>query len=171
MTDLLLARPKSPALGSSLPRPPAQRRKRWVAIVAGVAVVAACLGYLLINAAQTNARYDRALHTLGTTRATTRVVSRDLAKARFDLRLVTQQVGSDTTALSQDTSQLEGAESALGAAQAHVAQQASLLTALHTCLGGVEQALNALAVGSQGKAAASLNSVSGSCSAAVNASG
>ncbi len=73
--------------------------------------------------------------------------------------------------MNQDTSQLQGAESALSAAQAHVAQQASLLTALHTCLGGVEQALNALAVGSQGKAAASLYAVSASCSTAVSASG
>jgi uncharacterized protein YegL len=142
-----------------------------LAIVTAVAVVAACLGYLLTDAAQANDRYDRALRTLETTRATSAVVARDLAKARFDLRLVTQQAGNDSTALNQDTSQLQGAESALSAAQAHVAQQASLLTALHTCLGGVEQALNALAVGSQAKAAASLYSVSASCSTAVNASG
>jgi hypothetical protein len=171
VTDLLLAQPRSPALESLPPPPPAQRRRRWVAVVAGVALVAGCLGYLLTDAAQANDRYDRALRTLGTTRATTAVVAVDLAKARFDLRLVTQQVGNDTTALNQDTSQLQGAESALSAAQAHVSQQASLLTALHTCLGGVEQALNALAVGSQGKAAASLYSVSASCATAVNASG
>lgn len=168
MTDLLLAQPRPPALE---PRPPARRHKRWVAVVAGGALVAACLGYLLTDAAQANNRYDRALHTLGTTRATTRVVAVDLAKAQFDLRLVTQQLGNDTTALNQDTSQLQGAESALSAAQAHVAQQASVLGALHTCLGGVEQALNALAVGSQAKAAASLHAVSASCSAAENASG
>lgn len=139
--------------------------------MAAFALVAACLGYLLINAAQANARYDRALHTLGATRATTAVVAQDLTKARFDLRVVTQQVGNDTTALNQDTSQLDGAKSALSAAQAHVAQQASLLSALHSCLGGVEQALNALAVGNQDKAAAALYSVSTSCSTAVNASG
>jgi hypothetical protein len=171
VTDLLLAQPRSPALESLPPPPLAQRRRRWVAVVAGVALVAGCLGYLLTDAAQANDRYDRALRTLGTTRATTAVVAVDLAKARFDLRLVTQQVGNDTTALNQDTSQLQGAESALSAVQAHVSQQASLLTALHTCLGGVEQALNALAVGSQGKAAASLYSVSASCATAVNASG
>jgi hypothetical protein len=171
VTDLLLARPGPPVVAPAPPQPPAQRRKRWVALVAGIAVAAACLGYLLTDASQANERYDRALHALGTTRATTGVVALDLAKARFDLRLVTQQAGNDATALNQDTSQLEGAQSALSAAEAHVAQQASLLTALHTCLGGVEQALNALAVGSQGKAAASLSAVSASCSAAVNASG
>jgi hypothetical protein len=142
-----------------------------VAVVASAAVLAACLGYLLSDAVQANHRYDRALHILGTTRATTAVVSHDLAQARVDLRLVTQQVGNDTTTLAQDTSQLEGARSALSAAQAHVFEQALLLGSLHTCLGGVERALNALAVGSQAKAAASLGAVSSSCAAAVNASG
>jgi hypothetical protein len=99
------------------------------------------------------------------------VVSRELATARTDLRLVTQQVGNDTTALAQDTSQLQGARSALSAAQAHVVAQASLLSSLHECLGGVEQALNALAVGNQSKAADALKWVSAPCSAAVSASG
>ena len=64
--------------------PPAERRKRRLAIVAGVAVVAACLGYLLTDAAQANDRYDRALRTLETTRRTTSaVVAADLAKARL----------------------------------------------------------------------------------------
>ena len=171
MTDVLLARPTSPTLEPSPPSPPPRRRKRWLAVAAGIAVVASCLGYLLTGAAQVNDHYDRSLQALGAARATTHVVAHDLATARSDLRLVTQQVGNDTTALNQDTSQLEGAKSALSAAQAHVAQQASLLTALHTCLGGVEQALNALAVGSPGKAAAALDSVSTSCSTTVSASG
>jgi hypothetical protein len=109
-----------------------------LAVFAGAAVLAACLGYLLSDAVQANHRYDRARHSLGTTRATTGVVSHDLAQARVDLRLVTQQVGNDTTTLAQDTSQLEGARSALSAAQTHVFEQALLLGSLHTCLGGVE---------------------------------
>ena len=94
-----------------------------------------------------------------------------VAAARVALHLVTHQVGSDTTTLAQDTSQLEGARSALSAAQAHVFEQASLLNSLRTCLGGVEQALNALAVGHQSKAAEALKWVASPCSAAVNASG
>jgi hypothetical protein len=142
-----------------------------VSATAGVVLLGSALGYLVSDAGQANHRYDRARHTLVVTRATTSVVSRDLAIARTDLNLVTQQVGSDTTALSQDTSELEGAQTALGAAQAHVSAQAVLLNSLHSCLGGVEQALNALAVGSQTKAAASLHAVSSTCSAAVNSSG
>jgi hypothetical protein len=142
-----------------------------VAIVASVALLGAALGYLLSDASDANHRYDHSRHLLGGTRAATTVVSRDLSAARFDLRLVTQQVGDDTTALAQDTSQLQGAQSALSAAQAHVYEQASLLNSLHTCLAGVEQALNALAVGSQSKAADALKWVATPCSSAVNASG
>jgi hypothetical protein len=91
--------------------------------------------------------------------------------ARTDLHLVTQQVGNDTTALAQDTSQLEGAKSALSSAQAHVFEQASLLNSLHQCLAGVEQALNALAVGNQVWAADALKWVTAPCSTAVKASG
>jgi hypothetical protein len=142
-----------------------------VPILACAVLLGAAVGYLLTNATQANDRYNTALRSLGVTHATSGVVSGELAKARTDLRLVTQQVGSDTTALSQDTSQLQGAQSALSAAQAHMAQQTSLLNSLHTCLGGVEQALNALAVGSQANAEGALHSVAASCSAAVDASG
>jgi hypothetical protein len=168
---MLLAQPRPLALDPSPPRDRPQRRRRWVMLVACCALVGAGLGYLLFDAIQSNHQYDRARHTLGITRATTSVVSRDLAKARIDLKLVTEQVGNDSTALAQDTSQLEGAKSALSAAQAHVLEQTSLINSLHACLGGVEQALNALAVGSQTMAANALHSVSASCSAAVNASG
>jgi hypothetical protein len=142
-----------------------------VVLVASIALVGVALGTLLVDAAGTNHRYDHARHVLAVTRGATRVVARDLAAAQVDLHLVTQQVGSDTTTLAQDTSQLEGARSALNAAQAHVFEQASLLNSLHQCLGGVEQALNALAVGSQSKAADALKWVAAPCSAAVNASG
>jgi hypothetical protein len=131
----------------------------------------AALGYLLFDATQANHQFDGARLTLGVTRATTGVVSQNLADAQADLRLVTQQMGDDITTLAQDTSELEGTRSALSAAQVHVIAQAALLNSLHACLGGVEQALNALAVGSQARAVDALHSVSASCAAAVHASG
>ncbi len=159
---------------ATLPRiehSPSSRRRQWAVLVASIALLGLVVGCLLFDAAQANHRYDHARHVLAVTRGTTGVVARDLAVARTDLHLVTQQVGNDTTALAQDTSQLEGARSALSSAQAHVFEQASLLNSLHQCLGGVEQALNALAVGNQSKAADSLKWVTAPCSAAVNASG
>lgn len=174
LTDVRLAE-RRPA--ASLPEPPRaephrpSRARRWMVLVLSVALFGGAIGCLLVDAARTNHRYDHTRHVLAVTRGTTGVVARDLAAARKDLQLVTQQVGNDTTALAQDTSQLQGARSALTAAQAHVFEQASLLNSLHTCLAGVEQALNALAVGNQSKAADALKWVSTPCSAAVNASG
>ncbi len=168
---MLLAQPRPPALLPAPPRGGPRRRRVWVAALVCAALLGAGLGYVLFDAIQSNHQFDAARHTLGLTRTTTDVVSQELVKARGELRLVTRQVGDDTTALAQDTLQLEGARSALSAAQAHVLEQASLLNSLHVCLGGVEQALNALAVGSQAKAAGALHSVSSSCAAAVNASG
>ena len=142
-----------------------------MAAVALIALFGAALGYLVSDATQANHRYDHARHLLAVTRTTTGVVSRELAAARTDLDLVTQQVGDDSTALAQDTSQLQGARAALSAAQAHVFEQASLLHSLDTCLAGVEQALNALAVNHRTKAADALKWVATPCATAVKASG
>jgi hypothetical protein len=174
VTDVLLAERRPDEVPDAPPRSersPRRRRRHWVVLFASIALVAVALGSLLFDATQANHRYDRARHLLRVTRATTVVVARDLAAARIDLHLVTQQVGTDSNALTQDTSQLEGARSALSAAQAHVSEQASLLNALHGCLAGVEQALNALAVGNKSKAADALKFVAAPCSTAVNASG
>jgi hypothetical protein len=143
----------------------------WAVPLALVALVAAAAGYLLHDAAQANHRYDWARVSLSTTRRHAAAVSQELAQARTELGLLTRRVGSDATALSQDASALQGARAALDAAQAHASQQATLLSSLHTCLGGVEQALNALAVANQPRAMLALNSVAQSCSAAVAASG
>ena len=174
MTELLVAErrpaelhPTPPRIGHRRP----SRRQRWAVLFASVALLGLLVGFLLIDAARANHRYDHARHVLAVTRGTTGVVAHDLALARTDLHLVTQQVGNDTTALAQDTSQLEGAKSALTSAQAHVFEQASLLNSLHQCLAGVEQALNALAVGNQVWAADALKWVTAPCSTAVKASG
>ena len=46
-----------------------------------------------------------------------------------------------------------------------------MITSLQACLGGVEQALNALAVNDQLRAFALLESVSSSCTTAADSSG
>jgi hypothetical protein len=175
VTDVLVADRSSASSLTVPPRaesgPPSRGRRRRLVVAVALALIGAALGSLLFDAIQTNHRYDHARHVLAVTRGTTGVVSRELAAARRDLHLVTEQVGNDSTALAQDTSQLEGARSALSSAQAHVFEQASLLNSLHECLGGVEQALNALAVGNQSKAADALKWVTAPCSAAVNAGG
>ena len=129
------------------------------------------LGYLIPDQLQARDQYAQARTALGVTERQTHTVSAELDDIRRDLSILETQVGSDTTALSQDTAQLLGVRTSLAAAQSHVSQQASLISSLHTCLGGVERALNALAVKNQPDAIAALNAVSASCTAAEAASG
>jgi hypothetical protein len=170
MTSLLETDPCS-STTETVRRPRLSRRTRWVVGIAAGALFAAALGYLIADQEQAHDRYGRAQTALGVTRHRTHTTSAQLAEVRRDLSLVETQVGSDTTALNQDAAQLLGAQTSLAAAQSHVTQQASLINSLQTCLIGVEQALNALAVGKQANAIAALNAVSKSCTAAEAASG
>lgn len=144
------------------------RSAKWVGAVAAAAVFGCALGYLVNDEGSANDRYDRSRASLDVTRRNVATVSQELAVARRDLALVTAQVGSDSTALAQDQSQLQAARTALIAAQAHVSQQSSQIGSLHTCLGGVEQALNALAVNQKSNAIFALNAVESSCTQATS---
>jgi hypothetical protein len=170
MTSLLETH-HGPPLTEPTRRPRPSRRTRWVVAIAAGALFAAVLGALVADQVRAHDQYGRAQTALGVTRQRTHTVSAQLAEVRRDLSVLNAQVGSDNTALSQDSSQLLGAQTSLAAAQSHVTQQASLISSLQTCLVGVEQALNALAVGKQGNAIAALNSVSLSCTAAEASSG
>jgi hypothetical protein len=143
------------------------RRVWWVTVVVLAIVFGCALGYLVNDQVEANDRYDRSRAALEITRRNTATADQNLAVARRELAVVTSQVGSDSTALAQDKSQLEAAEAALTAARAHVSQQTSQIGSLDTCLGGVEQALNALAVGSPTNALLALGAVSTSCTQAT----
>jgi hypothetical protein len=147
------------------------RRLRWIVGTAAGALFVAALGYLVVDQVQTRHQFDRAQTALGVTRQRTHTVSTELTALRRDLSLLKTQVGNQSTALSQDASQLLGLQTSLAQAETHVTQQASLIGSLQTCLGGVEQALNALAVESVPAAVDALNGVAASCTAAESASG
>lgn len=161
-----------PSPPNELPAP--ARRRAWVrwtvGLVAG-AVFLAALGTLIPN--QVRARDDEATAhaALARTKEQTHTTSVELAEVSRDLGVIKTQVGSDTTALNQDSAQLLGAQTSLSAAQSHVSQQATLITSLQACLVGVEQALNELAIGKQAAAIAALNAVSSSCATAEDSSG
>jgi chromosome segregation ATPase len=143
-------------------------RVKWVAAAAFAVVFGCALAYLVNDEAQANARYDRSRASLRVTRGNVATATEQLAVARRELALVTAQVGSASTALNQDDSQLQAAQSALSAALAHVSHQTTQIGALHKCLGGVEQALNALAVNQQRKAILALSAVATSCTQATS---
>ena len=117
--------------------------------VAPCSVLVAVVGYLVADQIEQREQFDHSHAALTGTQHRISTVSAQLASLEHELLVLTDQVGSDTTAFDQATSQLKGAQTALEAAQANLTQQASLITSLQTCLGGVEQALNALSVNNQ----------------------
>ncbi len=130
------------------------------------ALFLSALGWLIDDQVQAHGQTDRAQTALAVTRHKTAGVKHQLAKLHHDVEVLATRVGSDTTAYGQEAAQLKAAQSELAETQVDVSQQTSRIAALHTCLGGVEQALNALAVGSQANAITALSSVSTSCTTA-----
>jgi hypothetical protein len=152
-------------------QPRLSRRAKWVLSLGAGAVFVAALGSLFADQVHVRDQYRRTHMALGVTQQRTHSVSAQLQELSRDFGVLKTQVGSDITALNQDSSQLLGAQTSLSAAQAHVTQQASLITSLQGCLVGVEQALNELAIGNRASAIAALNAVSASCTTAEASSG
>ena len=134
-------------------------------IVAG-ALFASTLGYLIGDQVSEHEHFDRTRTSLGITRHRTAGVVQDLALLRHDVAVLLAQVQNATTSLNQDTAEVKAAQSALAVVQGDVSQQSSRIGSLHACLGGVQQALNALAIDDQATAVSELNAVASSCSAA-----
>jgi chromosome segregation ATPase len=170
VTNLASVEPETGPLGPREIRRP-RPLKKWAAAIVALAVFAGALGYVVDNEVQVNTEFDQAHHTLDVTRSHIDVTSADLATVRRELDVVKDQVGAASTAFTQDTAQLQGVQRALASAQANVTHQTSTITDLNVCLGGVEQALNALAVGDQTHAIDALNAVAASCANAVASDG
>jgi uncharacterized protein involved in exopolysaccharide biosynthesis len=153
------------------PEPPQRVRTlvRWGVALAALALFFSALGWLIDDQINARDQASRAQAALGLTRHTTAQVAQELRKLRHDVEVLVTQVGSDSTAYAQDAAELKAAQSELATTEADVTQQTTRVTALHACLGGVEQALNALAVGNQASAIGELSSVATSCSTASGA--
>jgi small-conductance mechanosensitive channel len=135
------------------------------------ALLAAALGYVTGNERQANTEFDQTHYTLNVTTHRIDTALADLLTVRHELDVVNGQVSADSTALTQDTAQLQGVQKALSGAQAAVVHQTATIGDLQACLGGVEQALNALAVRDQAHAIDALDAVSTSCANAVTSDG
>jgi hypothetical protein len=150
------------------PRP---SRRTWMVALTSFALFAAALGYLVGNQVQVNTQFDQAHAALHLTRHQTTVVGSDLAAVSRDLSLLDAQVQTDTASLASDSTQLMSMQAALLQAQSTVSQQGSTITDLQSCLGGVEQSLNALSVGDQNKGLQALGAVASVCQNVASASG
>ncbi|MGD0392858.1 MAG: hypothetical protein ABSC41_09450 [Acidimicrobiales bacterium] len=165
--DLLDAEPDSGVTDA----PGGHRRRRWAIAALAVAVLAAAFGYLAGNEVQANTQFDQTHRSLAATQGRTHTVLSELSTVRRQLDALNGQVTVDSTALARDASQLQGVRKALTDAQVDVVHQTSTIGDLRICLGGVEQALNALAVADPDQAIDALDTVSSSCAQAVAANG
>ncbi len=129
------------------------------------------LGYLVGNEVQATAQFDQARHALQIRTGHIRVVLAQLAAVETHLQHVNGQASSDAATLSGDAAQLQSLQGQVSATQADVARQTSDIVDLQTCLGGVEEALNALAVADRSVALNALEAVTDSCQRAVAADG
>ena len=147
------------------------RGRRWILAAVAFVVLAGALGYLVGNEVQANTQFDQAHHSLDVTRIRIARVDVQLASVRRQLTGLQGQVTQDSATLAADTNKLNSAKVALADAEANNSRQNAVITDLDTCLGGVEEALNALSVGDQSHAVAALDAVSASCDSAVAADG
>jgi hypothetical protein len=146
---------------------PTRRVRRVLVVLAGVLLVSV-LYYLINDRATEQGRFDRASASLVVTRRQTADVNRDLALLRHDVAVLGSQVRAASASWRQELAQLQAAQSTLAVVQSDVSQQSSHISNLRFCLGGVQRALNALAVNKHTEAISALNSVALNCVAASN---
>jgi hypothetical protein len=154
----------------SSPRP-RRRSTPWLKLGVVAVLFLGLLACVVGNAVQANHRYDTARRSVLAMQVRLRFVKADLADAVHELEAADGQVASATTALNQEVAELTAARTALSGAQSHVSSQSTTIGALNSCLGGVEQALNALSVNDQHHAITALQAVMTSCQTAAGSSG
>ena len=146
-------------------------RREWVVGALACMVFATTICLVVVNETQINTDFAKTRYSLSLIQHHTDSISADLATIRHDLSVVKGQVGTDSVARVTDTSQLQKVQKVLASAQANVSHQTSLIGDLRSCLDGVEQASNALAVSDQSGAVNALNAGAQSCAAAQASSG
>jgi uncharacterized protein YlxW (UPF0749 family) len=150
----------------SRPRSGQRRWTVWVLAVIGAAILAALFGSLVDDHISEDQQFNRLHTTLETTHNRANDEATELSDLRHAVTALRSEVGTDTATWSQDTAELKSAYAAFVITQSDISQQSSRIDALHTCLGGVQRALNALATSDQASAVSALDSVSSSCSTA-----
>jgi hypothetical protein len=160
---------QTPVAEPLAPRRTRSRRAPLILLAAAGALFASVLGYLLEDQIAAYAHYEQTKGAVAATHHREARVGRDLAVLRRELTTVTKKIESDTATLGQDQAKLKAAQAALAGVQADVSQQSTVIGALQSCLAGVQQALNALAINDQAGAIADLTSVGSSCTAGTGA--
>jgi septal ring factor EnvC (AmiA/AmiB activator) len=153
------------------PPRPKKRRRGWLLGMASFVLFAGGLGYLVGNHIQSVTQFDQAHLAFTRTQHRLAVERTDLTSFRRELSQIDHQVHEAAADWATDTAQLQQIQSSLVQAEANVSHQGSDIAALQSCLGGVEQALNALSVGDEQTAVGALTKVASSCAGAVSSNG
>jgi len=161
---------QAPEVDDPSTRPP-KRLRLWIALIFGIALVGSALGVVAHDEVRTNTQFDRTHRSLDLSRHHLRTTLASLATVRQELDGVDVQVFLTDRELAQDAADLKSAQATLATARSDVSHQTTVISDLQTCLGGVQEALNALAVADQARAISALHSVSSSCSSVVATGG
>jgi len=137
-------------------------RRRWRLVTVYIVVVALLVVAVAVGVAA-NRQLGRTDDSLNAIRDQLRQTTTRVAAARAKLAAVTGETAAAGRTLETETSQLASDQAELAKAQSGVQAKGVSISELDTCLSGVEQALNQIAVGDQAGAAKTLDGVSGNC--------
>jgi septal ring factor EnvC (AmiA/AmiB activator) len=132
----------------------------------GLTAVVLIVTFLGISSLQARSQFRQTSARLAHTRATLRQTVSELQRARVSLAKTTAQGHATQETLARVNSQLSAARAQLSTDQRSLYIQGVSISAVDSCLAGVESALNEIALNDSSGAAASLNQVASSCQTA-----
>jgi len=160
--------PAGPALGSRRMtgrRAVARRRGRVAVIVTAALVAGSLLTLGIVSDLHVRSELRQTRSSLEVTRSQLVNTLTRLATTEATLASTTEQRDTLQSELATTSQDLAGAESNLSNADQSLHVQGIDIATLHTCLAGVEQALNQIAVGNASGAVSSISGVASSCQA------
>ncbi len=143
-------------------RPVDVRRRRRVRTVAAAAVVA-LVAFLALSGLQARGQLERSTGAFASTRAEQRSTLARLGRTEASLATVLDQSAAADRTLGSVNAALAAERSQLAQQQRNLFIQGVSISALDTCLGGVESALNEVALNDQPGAISTLQGVSADC--------
>ena len=144
-------------------RVPRIRLRQLVVPVLVLAVVGVLGGVAVTLRHQTQATDAR----LAGVRAQLHQTARELAQAQATLQATEAQAGAVQVSVTAATAQLQAVQGQLSQAELSQFIGGVTISALQTCLGGVQLALNELGLGNEAAAVAQLQPVAASCRVAL----
>ncbi len=146
-------------------------RRRMALVALAMVTAAALIWALTASVVQARAELRRTHRSLAEVRIQTRHVLHQITVTTTQIGRVQSTVANLQTTLDGDDATLAKEGQQLSQDQGTLTSQGVSITALGTCLNGVQGAVNALSVGDQGSAVAALDQVNAACATAEGSLG